>query len=137
MHFIIVYSYEVFYFILLGFASGSSFFQTVLFIMDKYTESIQKIYSYLHCISRTFWEWQIEEGGIIFLGGEYEQNLYGMSNCNFHEMMQQGVLIYKENHLCMPAELNNLMRERENYMADYVINDTGRLCEIHLDKLPG
>ena len=105
--------------------------------MDKYMENIQKIYSYLHCISRTFWKWQIEEGGIIFLGGEYGQKLYEATNYNFYEMMQQGVLIYKENHLCMPGELNNLIRERENYMADYIINDTGRLCEIHLDKLPG
>lgn len=67
---------------------------------------------------------------------EYEQKFYETTNHYFHEMMEQGVLIYKENHLCMPEELNNLIRERENYMADYVINDAGRLCEIHLDKLP-
>lgn len=74
---------------------------------------------------------------MIFLGGEYEQELYETVMNNFHEMMQQGVLIYRENHLCMPGEITNLVRERENYMADYVINDAGRLCEIHLDKLPG
>ena len=71
------------------------------------------------------------------MGGEYGHELYATMNHNFYEMMQQGVLIYKENHLCMPAELTNLVRERESYMADYVINDAGRLCEIHLDKLPG
>ena len=71
------------------------------------------------------------------MGGEYEYERNKISNSNIYEMMKQGVLIYKENHLCMPGELNNLVREQENYMADYVINDTGRLCEIHLDKLPG
>ena len=69
------------------------------------------------------------------MGGEYDKGLGETTIHNFHEMMQQGVLIYKEEQLCMPREIINLVRERENYMADYVINDAGRLCEIHFDKL--
>ena len=97
---------------------------------------IQEIFNYLHGISRAFWNMQIEEGGITFLGSEYGQESYDTTASFFHEMMQQGVLIYRENHLCLPGEITNLVRERECYMADYVINDAGRLCEVRLDKLP-
>lgn len=100
-------------------------------VYGKYAKNIQLFALYI----TNLLEWQIEEGGISFLGGEYDKGLGETTIHNFHEMMQQGVLIYKEEQLCMPREIINLVRERENYMADYVINDAGRLCEIHFDKL--
>ena len=73
---------------------------------------------------------------MILLDSEYGQEFYETTANGFYEMMQQGVLINREKHLCMPKEVTNLVRERECYMADYVINDAGRLCEVHLNKLP-
>ena len=54
---------------------------------------------------------------------------------NFYDMMQSGVLIYKDNHLCLPGEIASLICESRGYMADYVIGTDGRVSEIRFDRV--
>lgn len=51
------------------------------------------------------------------------------------DMMKCGVLFYKDDHLCMPGEIANLVCESGGYMADYVIGRDGDLCEVRFDKV--
>lgn len=50
-------------------------------------------------------------------------------------MTQNGVLLYMEDHVCGPGELSNLVCESGGYMADYVIDDGGRLREVRFDRV--
>ena len=54
---------------------------------------------------------------------------------SFYDLMQSGVLFYRDNHLCMPGEITNLVCESGGYMADYVIDEDGRLCEVRFDRV--
>lgn len=53
----------------------------------------------------------------------------------FRNMLQSGVVLYMEDHVCKPNEISNLMYESGGYMADYIIDESGRLCEVHFDKV--
>lgn len=53
----------------------------------------------------------------------------------FRNMIQNGVLLYMEDHVCGPGELSNLVCESGGYMADYVIDDGGRLREVRFDRV--
>lgn len=54
---------------------------------------------------------------------------------NFRDMLQSGVVLYMEDRICKPNEISNLMYESGGYMADYVIDEGGRLCEVRFDKV--
>lgn len=54
---------------------------------------------------------------------------------SFRNLMQSGVLLYLEDRFCEPDELSNLVCESTGYMADYVIDETGKLSEVRFDKV--
>lgn len=50
--------------------------------------------------------------------------------------LKQGALLYMDGQLAAPSKISAVMlREGAGYMADYVTDDKGNLCEIHYDKI--
>ena len=69
------------------------------------------------------------------MGSEYAKQSDEDAARKYYDMMQCGVLFYRDDHLCMPGEIADLVCESGGYMADYVIGKDGKLCEIRFDKV--
>lgn len=55
---------------------------------------------------------------------------------NLCQSLKQGTMLYMDGRLAPPSHISErMMREESGYMADYVMDEEGRVREIHYDKI--
>lgn len=55
---------------------------------------------------------------------------------DLRQSLKQGALLYMDGKLAAPSQISDsLVQESGSYMADYILDDAGRICEIHYDRI--
>ncbi len=55
---------------------------------------------------------------------------------DLRQSLKQGALLYMDGKLAAPSQISDsIVRENGGYMADYVMDEDGRICEIHYDRI--
>lgn len=67
---------------------------------------------------------------------EYKKKAQKKMKTDLCHTLKQGTLLYMDGKLATPSQISAAMvKEQCGYMADYVADDDGNICEIRYDRI--